>query len=368
MSDEYLGHSNDRVKFDSRYIGVTPPYYDVKPNIIIKYDQSMWFNHDFYFHGSAYRTEEPAEKMEYGGFVSTSGPDSAFRMPRDTQPVSCHWVSSTNIEPYWGWRMMDVVQASASIPNGGWEYITYPHLTAQTNAVDQCDLTTWGSGTCEIYRFYSPNTKTLNLAANNSNYTAIRNFYCPELQSMYSGMCDIDWSTAPLPHISHNICEIENFYAPKLKANRSASMDLDKIIFGKSLTSLKNVFVSSAGITMFQDIGKAASPDERHITNYTAYYPDKRLAPFGMSGTSNKKMYLNGDIVLHTNTLSSKERCEEVRKAFYKCYIGTETATNIYFGPKNLAVYENSSMRQSACSACTFGEYPVKFYTQFPPQ
>ena len=373
MSDEYLGHSNDRVKFDSRYIGVSTsdiyPYYSATPNIIIKYDASMWFNHDFYFPGSAYMTKEPTMKKEYGGFVSTSGPDSAFRMPRDAQPVSCHWVSASDIEPYYGKRNMDVVQASASIPNGGWEYITYPHMTAQTNDVSYGDITTWGSGTCEIYRFYSPSTTCLNLIANNSNYTAVRNFYCPELQTMYSGMSDIDWSSAPLPHISHNICEIENFYAPKLVTH--PSQDTRKIIDGHALTSLKNVFVSSAGIWLFQilDDYSAFYPYERHITNYTAYYPDKGLdTPFGMSGSlGNRRMYLNGDIVLHSNTLTSKTACQVMGKAFYHCTIGNETATNIYFGPKNLAIYENSSMRQSAFSSCSFCAYPVKFYTCFQP-
>lgn len=385
MSDEYLGHSNDRVKFDSRYIGVPTagmePYFPFTPNIIIKYDPSMWFNHDFYFPGSAYMTESPTKNSECGGFVSTSGPDSAFRMPRDVERVSCTWVASSNIEPYYGRRDMDVISMSSKMPNGGWEYITYPRLTAQSNNVGHADFTTWGSGTCEIHRFYQPNITDFSYMGNNSNYTAIRNFYCPNLTSMNTAFSIVDWGTAPTPRIAHNILELENFYAPKVKQASGTWAEYS----ATTITSMKNVEVGSALALTLQKFSVQDRDTnrytKRYITNYTGHQDAPTIWPQGISGDTNldamraydRRMVLNGDIVLDAHLSSTVYFT--AGKLFISCDFGTQSATNVYLGPKNKAIYENSAISASACfmstargAQCKFGTYPVKFYTQFPPQ
>lgn len=379
MNDEYLGHSDDRVKYSARYIGVPTagmePYFSATPNIIIKYNPSMLFNHDFYFPGSAYMSSEPQRYSEHGGFTSLTGPDSAFRMPRNARPVSCTWVASSYVEPYFGRRNMDIVDMKQRMPNGGWEYITYPRLTAQTNNIGNADLTTWGSGTCEIYRFYQPELTDMSLMCNNSNFTAIRNFYCPSLTSMKTSFSTIDWGSAPQPHVSHAIVELENFYAPKVK---QASGTLDTYS-ANQITSMKNVEVGSALALLLQKFNTGDRYAKRYITNYTGHQDAPTYWPQGISGSSNllqsynRRVVLNGDIVLDAHFSSTAYFTADV---FESCDIGTQSATNIYFGPKNKAIYENNAISASAFftaenshgNNCTIGPYPIKFYTQFPPQ
>lgn len=392
MNDEYLGHSDDRVKYSARYIGVPTagmePYFSATPNIIIKYNPSMLFNHDFYFPGSAYMSSEPQRYSEYGGFTSLDGPDSAFRMPRNARPMSCTWVSASNIEPEFGRRNMDIVTMKQRMPEGGWEYVTYPRLTAQTNDIGKADLTTWGSGTCEIYRFYQPQLTDMTLMGNNSNYTALRNFYCPALTSMKSSFDTINWGTAPEPHISHAIAEIENFYAPNLNTFCAAFNTYDGRSY--SITSLKNVNVGLIGPGIFQNFGNTdlrPLTAKRYITNYTSFFPDGGTRVPGFHGyynwnhDINQRIVLNGDIVLNAPKLSSRSAFTSdpnIDGAYFdSCDFGTQSATNVYLGPKDLAIYENNAISASACYTyssdmirdkhCNFGPYPVKFFTCFTP-
>lgn len=359
--DEYLGHNAYRIRFDNRFIGLSEsalPYYKVSPNIIVKYDPSMYFNHDLYVarnypgQATAYKDNTPSEYKEYGGFVSTTAPDSAFRMPTDAKPVSCYWVSASNIEPYYGASTYDVIHMSASMPNGGWEYITYPHFSAQLTDFSHVDMTTWGSGTCEIFRFNAPCATNLTLLGNNSNYTALRNFYCPNVTAMNSAFSVIDWGPAPLPQISHNIYEIENFYAPNVYEGASA-------INVSNLTSVKNACVG-AGLGQWLQVDSYGT--NRYLTNYTACYWNPRWT--NVFDGSNGRIHLNGDIVLNVTGI---DLSETYKTFFNKCTLGDQSATNVYLGPKDQAIYENNSISSRICTACTFGTYPIKFYTCFQP-
>jgi hypothetical protein len=366
--DEYLGHNAYRIRFDNRFIGMSEnalPYYKVSPNIIVKYDPSMYFNHDLYIarkypgQATAYKDHTPTEYKEHGGFVSTTAPDSAFRMPTDAKPVSCYWVSGSNIEPYYGQSNYDVISMSGSMPNGGWEYITYPHFSAQLTDFSHVDMTTWGSGTCEIFRFNAPCATNLTLLANNSNYTALRNFYCPNVTAMNSAFTVINWGPAPSPQISHNIYEIENFYAPNVYEGASA-------ITTSNLTSVKNACVG-AGLGQWFQGGQGGIGHNANIylTNYTACYWNPQTNPVfnGYNGTTGSgSIHLNGDIVLNVTGID-----DFLLTYFRKCTFGDQSATNVYLGPKDQAIYENDSFGRRTCLDCTFGTYPVKFYTCFQP-
>jgi len=381
MNDEYLGHGNNRAKYSARYIGVPTagmnPYHSATPNIIIKYNPSMLFNHDFYFPGSAYMSSEPQRYSEYGGFTSLDGPDSAFRMPRTARPMSCTWVSASDVEPYFGRRNMDIVDMKLRMPEGGWEYITYPRLTAQTNDIGRADMTTWGSGTCEIYRFYQPQLTDMTLIGNNSNYTAIRNFYCPNLTSMKSSFNTINWSSAPLPHISHAIAEIENFYAPNLVV-QSAAFTMGTDARYRALTSIKNANVGSGLHRVFEIMDHWEAPDgyrlNRYIENYTSHSLDGLHGDFHWYSNQELRFKVNGDFVIDVDSLTGGARVPDYFKA---CDFGTKSATNVYIGPKDKAIYENSSISSDVCYTgqgemvtgfqCHFGPYPVKFYTCVAP-
>lgn len=381
MNDEYLGHSDDRVKYSARYIGVPTagiePYFSATPNIIIKYDPSMLFNHDFYFPGSAYMSSEPQRYSEYGGFTSLDGPDSAFRMPRNARPMSCSWVASSDVEPYFGRRDMDIVDMKQRMPEGGWEYVTYPRLTAQTDNIGNADFTTWGSGTCEIYRFYQPQLTDMTLMGNNSNFTAIRNFYCPALTSMKSSFATINWSSVPEPHISHAIAEIENFYAPNITVQSAAfSTGIDVRL--RSLTSIKNANVGSGMHRVFEIMDRLDSPDgyrlNRYLENYTSHSLEGLWGDFYWYRNQELRFKVNGDYVIDVDSLTGGSKPTDYFKA---CDFGTLSPTNVYIGPKDKAIYENNDVSSVVCYTgegeqvtgfqCHFGPYPVKFYTCTAP-
>lgn len=374
---EYVGYDdNYRIKYSGVYIGTgRSEYSEYIPNIIVKWGPSAHPDHDFYFQGTAYRpitsdiihhedwteiitAERITNYREAGTFTSYTGPDEQFHMPNDAKAILGDWHYSSYIEPDYGRRHMDSLPTIGK--DGVYQYVTYPHLSSQSNNIFQADLTTWGSGGAEIVRFYQPNLVKLDLMFNNSMYTALRNFYIPNATSARSSFGNIGGTGNP--YVSATILELENFYAPQCHVynpyafdNVSSIKNANMLLF-KSITYKGSAFASG-------NYGSALEVEDL-TANKNDYWD---ICPaIGVNKTCNEngiRCKVDGDIWLQTSSLD--EWTGVLARKFVNCDIGTKKATNIYIGGTN----NKPTTRHNELSAddqyfyqCTFGPYPVNIY------
>lgn len=365
--NNYVGHNDEYVFYENRPIGFGEQsgYLPYTPNLIIKYpipSSTAWgeqpygpmIGHDVYVEGSAYRTA-PTRYEDNGAFTSHTGPDSAFRMPANAKPMNCTWESATDIEPAFGVRAMDrmkmieqftdppydfpYAQTSAYDWHEGWEYITYPRLTAQQSKWHHADLTTWGcyGGPTEVYRFYAPGLTDTTLMWNQCNHSAFRNMYLPDATGGNSAFaCDGSGGVSTISYC--RIKELENIYGPKWVPECIPQIfDLKKVKNVNWRPHFRNLITGYGGMYCRGcDIEDFTGVLNQNIGNISA-------------------ATVNGDI----NIVSSDLQVG-VKVPFMYCQIGTRKPTTITFGTGSNTA-EVPSLSSTKCSGCVFGPETVKF-------
>ena len=365
--NNYVGHNDEYVFYENRPIGFGEQsgYLPYTPNLIIKYPvpsstglgtqpYGPMIGHDVYVEGSAYKTA-PTRYEDNGAFTSHTGPDSAFRMPVNAKPMNCTWESATDIEPAFGVRAMDrmkmieqftdppydfpYAQTSAYDWHEGWEYITYPRLTAQESKWHHADLTTWGcyGGPTELYRFYAPGLTDTTLMWNQCNHSAFRNMYLPDATGGNSAFaCDGSGGVSTIGYC--RIKELENIYGPKWVPECIPQIfDLKKVKNVNWRPHFRNLITGYGGMYCRGcDIDGLTAVLNQNIGNISA-------------------ATINGDI----NIVSSDLQVG-VKVPFMNCQIGTRKPTTITFGTGSNTA-EVPSLSSTKCSACTFGPETVKF-------
>ena len=335
---EYVGKGQNYCMHGDDFIGWPSDsgHLNYTPNMIIKYNADTLVNHNFYWPGSAYQTE-PTRYEDCGGFSSHTGPNKYFEMPSDAQPLQCKWTAHSDIEPDWGVRDMDYIVMPPSIPNGGYVYITYPRLTAESNSYGKADFTTYGSGSCEIVRYYNDGVGgggDIALGFNNSVYTAMRNTYLPNLAS------DMKFYDLPAPAVTPTgggLKEIENFYGPKISIYATKQYGSNR-----GLSLLKNVTAQA----IHEESGRRTR--NRVIENVNFAYSFNNIG-----STDSYRTTMNGKINISTITTAG---------GFYNCDFGTTAATNIYIGGDRGVYVPTATANTSLFHNCTFGPYPVNVY------
>ena len=312
-------------------------------------------DHDVYVEGSAYKNA-PTRYEDNGAFTSLTGPDSAFRMPANAKPMSCTWESATDIEPAFGVRAMDRMKMAQQFSDPpydfhyaqisaydawyeGWEYITYPRLTAQQSKWQRADLTTWGGNKAptEVYRFYAPGLTDTTLMWNQCNHSAFRNMYLPDATGGNSAFaCDGSGGVSTIGYC--RIKELENIYGPKWVPECIPQIfDLKKV---------KNV---------------NWRPHFRQIGGSTDWMYCKGCDIEDFTGVLNQNIgnisaaTVNGDI-----NIVSYDLQVGVRKPFMSCEIGTRRPTTITLGSGSNTA-EVPSLSSTMCTGCVFGPETVKF-------
>ena len=366
--NNYVGHNDEYVFYENRPIGFGEQsgYLPYTPNLIIKYpipSSTAWdgqpimamIDHDVYVEGSAYRTA-PTRYEDNGAFTSLTGPDSAFRMPANAKPMSCTWESASDIEPAFGVRAMDRMKMAQQFSDPpydfhyaqisaydawyeGWEYITYPRLTAQQSKWQRADLTTWGGNKAptELYRFYAPGLTDTTLMWNQCNHSAFRNMYLPDATGGNSAFaCDGSGGVSTIGYC--RIKELENIYGPKWVPECIPQIfDLKKV---------KNV---------------NWRPHFRQITGSTDWMYCKGCDIEDFTGVLNQNIgnisaaTVNGNI-----NIVSYDLQVGVRKPFMSCEIGTRRPTTITLGSGSNTA-EVPSLSSTMCTGCVFGPETVKF-------
>lgn len=366
--NNYVGHNDEYVFYENRPIGFGEPsgYLPYTPNLIIKYpipSSTAWegqpiramIDHDVYVEGSAYRTA-PTKYEDNGAFTSLTGPDSAFRMPANAKPMSCTWESASDIEPAFGVRAMDRMKMAQQFSDPpydfhyaqisaydawyeGWEYITYPRLTAQQNKWQRADLTTWGGNKAptEVYRFYAPGLTDTTLMWNQCNHSAFRNMYLPDATGGNSAFaCDGSGGVSTLGYC--RIKELENIYGPKWVPECIPQIfDLKKVKNVNWRPHFRNLITGYGGIYCRGcDIDGLTAVLNQNIGNISA-------------------ATVNGDIHIVSYDLQYA-----YRRPFMNCQIGTRKDTTITIGDGPYeAEVAGGSANTDWFSGCTFGPYQV---------
>lgn len=352
--NNYVGHNDEYVFYENRPIGFGEQsgYLPYTPNLIIKYPVSSVINHDVYVQGNSYLSA-PTRYEDNGSFTSLTPPDEHFHMPANAKPMQCTHESACNVEPAFGVRAMDRMHvktaftdppytATAHIPyewHEGWQYITYPRLTAQENSWYRSDLTTWGTDRAsEVYRFYAPGLTDTTLMWNQCNHSAFRNMYLPDATGGSSSFaCDGSGGISTIGYC--RIRELENIYAPKWQPQC-----LDEIF---DLKKIKNVNWRPKNRNYHASTMKFMYCQGCDIEDFTGVLNQNIGNIVGAT--------VNGDIHIVSYDLQT-----QYRKPFMNCQIGTrkDTTVTIGDGPYEVVVPDGSA-NSAWFSGCTFGPYQV---------
>ena len=365
---EYVGTGVEYCFRDNRPIGYqdySAQYTNIIPNIIVKYPAGSVANHDIFCSGDKW-IGAVLNLPDGGGYSSHQGPDSAFRMPSDVEPLYLYHTYSA-IEPFFSRDgNYDYVEIPKSYDQDTYIYYTYPNATAQSAKLNWLDMTNYGASSGpapEIVRLNLPEQTTIDYGFNLANYSALRNVNLPALTSMKSAFATAGSGAPPYTTYPYKIKEVENvkfgnfsawgtkvgdiYFSTQSNASGNDAFDL---------TAVKNVknFSYEANINHLNDTNRVFEDVEiksagwflyswREVTGATqAYYKDNwsygcfgglyditwTSYPGGTTGRSHNTARTSADGEI-TITATPKKAGTKTFPVFYNVDFGTKKKTNV---------------------------------------